>query len=82
MSDSEILQVILAKLDHLEKGQQETNEQLQAFKQETNEQLECLKKDVRTLKHDVKEIAWKVDTLYDWVDGLDLKLKEIDNRTA
>lgn len=74
--------MILAKLDHLEKGQQETNEQLQAFKQETNEQLECLKKDVRTLKHDVKEIAWKVDTLYDWVDGLDLKLKEIDNRTA
>ena len=45
-------------------------------------QLTPVRKDIQTIKHDIKEISFKVDVLYDWMDTVDLKVKDIDNRTA
>lgn len=63
-------------------GLQRSYEELKKNQEEMKDDLEGLRKDVRILKHDVKEIGWKVDTLYDWVDGIDLKVKKIENRTT
>ena len=37
---------------------------------------------VKIIKEDVRDIKRKVDVLYDWVDSIDLKVKDIDDRTA
>ena len=65
-------------LEALLKGQEETNQRLAHLEENVNN----LKKDMRTVKHDVKEISWKVDTLYDWTDSLDIKVKDLQDKTA
>lgn len=93
MVDKEMLEAISQMMDtkleqtlkpiqddiaELKSGQKE----LKNSQEELKNSQEALKNDVRIVKHDVKEIGWKVDTLYDWVDGLDLKVKKIDDRTT
>ena len=85
MDTNEVLLTILQKLDGLEQGQQTLVEEQKAIREELcgiREEQCAMRKDIQTLKHDVKEIAWKVDILYDWVDGLELRLKALENRTA
>ncbi len=37
---------------------------------------------VKIIKEDLRDIKRKVDVLYDWVDSIDLKVKDIDDRTV
>lgn len=37
---------------------------------------------VKIIKEDIRDIKRKVDVLYDWVDSIDLKVKDIGDRTA
>lgn len=78
MTTDEMLSKILEKIEGLEQGQKALEEGQNNLWAE----VRGLKKDVVTIKHDVKEISWKVDTLYDWADRIDLKVKAIDDRTA
>ncbi|HEX3039521.1 MAG TPA: hypothetical protein VHP54_04440, partial [Caproiciproducens sp.] len=72
------LQPIKNDIAELRSGQEE----LRSGQEELKRGQEELRNHVRILKHDVKEIGWKVDTLYDWVDGIDLKVKKIEDRTT
>lgn len=81
----EELSGVNARLDRLEGGQKALEAGQRAL-EDSQKALEmeqkAMRKDIQTIKHDVKEMAFKVDTLYDWVDGIDLKVKDIDDRTA
>jgi polyhydroxyalkanoate synthesis regulator phasin len=73
VEERELLQAILSKM--------------KSFKEETNERFDRLEQDIHALqedmtlvKQDVKETNWKVDVLYDRVDGLDLKVRHIDGK--
>lgn len=37
---------------------------------------------VKIIKEDVRDVKRQVGVLYDWVDGLDLKVRDINERTV
>lgn len=86
MIDQEMLTAIGQIMDtKLEKALQPIKNdiaELRSGQEEIKRGQEELRNHVRILKHDVKEIGWKVDTLYDWVDGIDLKVNKIEDRTT
>lgn len=64
MTEKEMLEVLLRKIESLEEGQKETNNRL--------DQIEL---NVSEVRRDIKKIAWQVDTLYQWVDDIDIRSK-------
>lgn len=59
------------RLDQLEENQQKLAEN----QQKTNERLDQLELNVSEIRRDVKKIGWQVDTLYQWVDDVDIRSK-------
>lgn len=42
--------------------------------------LSTIKDDVKIIKQDTKDVKRQVNVLYEWVDKLDIKVKNIDDR--
>lgn len=64
MTEKEMLEVLLRKIESLEEGQKETNNR-----------LDRIELNVSEVRRDIKKIAWQVDTLYQWVDDIDIRSK-------
>lgn len=62
----------------LAENQQKTNDRLDRLEenqQKTNDRLDQLELNVSEIRRDVKKIGWQVDTLYQWVDDVDIRSK-------
>lgn len=85
MTEKEMLGLILKKIESLEAGQndlvsgqkklEENQQKLAENQQKTNDRLDQLELNVSEIRRDVKKIGWQVDTLYQWVDDVDIRSK-------
>lgn len=85
MTEKEMLGLILKKIESLEAGQndlvsgqkklEENQQKLAENQQKTNDRLDQLELNVSEIRRDVKKIGWQVDTLYQWVDDVDIRRK-------
>ena len=74
MLTKEDLQAIAELMDsRLETGLAPINDRLDSMQSDIKE----LKNDVKTLKADVAHIKKQTDVLYEWVDGIDLSVKDL-----
>lgn len=44
--------------------------------------VDTMQRDIQVMKVDLHDVKQQVNVLYDWVDGIDIKVKKIDERTA
>lgn len=78
MTEKEMLGLILKKIESLEAGQNDLvsgQKKLEENQQKTNDRLDQLELNVSEIRRDVKKIGWQVDTLYQWVDDVDIRSK-------
>ncbi len=54
-----------------------TKEELQAIRELMREELGPINQELKEIKSDLKQVKEKVDILYDWVDGIDLKVTKL-----
>ena len=66
----ETLKMILAEL-------QKTNSRIDAMDSKFSSQMEAMSADIQEIKADTKQIKKEVHALYEWVDNVDIEVKDL-----
>lgn len=72
MDDSKVLLQILTELQDLKSGQTRLDTRMDRFES----RMDGFERDLKSVKSTVEKTAKQVDILYNWVDGIDLKVKK------